>query len=358
MRWYDEYDEIRTGGAVGLSYPMQEIDIFGYKLAGRVGLRYTLEQVQMDDVEKGWGYDADGDELEFGDDDRWDAEKGYFRWQEDKYGDNLNSIFRLYWSEDKRNHPFFPTRGYQATIFGDASEGGVGDNEFYKVGANYKHWFELPWYKHVFSVRGRIETVDAYNGDLPVYERLFLGGPRSIRGVEYRDIGIILEIIPQVTSNNLISFEISQEISEAVTNTYSTIDSPMFSKRKIESTMTIANGRSMILGGLIQEKRKEDLNSLPIIAEIPFINSLLGKTDNSVERTEVLMMITGFIIDERSPVEDMLNRYNESVRELNSFENELDEEYRKDVAKLEEFRRGRAENEPIVIRLDEDENLK
>ncbi len=189
MRWYDEYDEIRTGGAVGLSYPMQEIDIFGYKLAGRVGMRYTLEQVQMDDVEKGWGYDADGDELEFGDDDRWDADKGYFRWQEDKYGDNLNSIFRLYWSEDKRNHPFFPTRGYQATIFGDASEGGVGDNEFYKVGANYKHWFELPWYKHVFSVRGRIETVDAYNGDLPVYERLFLGGPRSIRGVEYRDIG-------------------------------------------------------------------------------------------------------------------------------------------------------------------------
>ena len=186
MRWYDEYDEIRTGGSVGLSYAMKEYDLFGLHLGGRVGARYTLEMVEMDDVDKSpWYYDPRGEINSTPD--RW--ENRYFRYQEDKYGDNLNSIVRFYWSDDTRNNPFIPTRGYQTILFGDVSEGGIGDNEFYKVGANYKRWFEMPWYHHVFSIRGRFETVDAYHGDLPIYEHLFLGGPRSIRGVEYRDVG-------------------------------------------------------------------------------------------------------------------------------------------------------------------------
>ena len=57
------------------------------------------------------------------------------------------------------------------------------------MGVNYRHWYRMPWHKHVLSLRGRLETVDAYSGDLPIYERLFLGGPRTVRGVEYRDIG-------------------------------------------------------------------------------------------------------------------------------------------------------------------------
>ncbi|NLC82038.1 MAG: BamA/TamA family outer membrane protein, partial [Lentisphaerae bacterium] len=62
--------------------------------------------------------------------------------------------------------------------------------EYYKLGANYRHWFRMPWYKHVLSLRGRVETVDSYGDDeVPIYERLFLGGPRTVRGVEYRDIG-------------------------------------------------------------------------------------------------------------------------------------------------------------------------
>ena len=186
MRWYDEYDEIRTGGSVGLSYAMKELDLFGFQLGGRVGARYTLEMVEMDDVDKSHWYMGPKGELN-STPDRW--ENRYFKYQEDKYGDNLNSIVRFYWSDDARNNPFVPTKGYQAILFGDVAEGGLGDNEFYKFGANYKRWFEMPWYHHVLSIRGRFETVDSYNGELPIYEHLFLGGPRSIRGVEYRDIG-------------------------------------------------------------------------------------------------------------------------------------------------------------------------
>ncbi len=178
MRWYDEYDEIRTGGSVGLSYPVK---------LGRVGARYTLELVQMDDVDDSLWFTEDG---EGSTPSTWGGTANkYFEYQDDEYGDALNSVVRLYWAHDTRDKAFVPTKGYQTTVFGEASEGILGENEYYKFGANYRHWFSMPWYKHVLSLRGRFETVDAYSGELPIYEKLFLGGPRSIRGVEYRDIG-------------------------------------------------------------------------------------------------------------------------------------------------------------------------
>lgn len=158
-----------------------------------------------------------------------------------------------------------------------------------------------------------------------------------LQSFEYRETGIILTITPQITSNDLISFEISQEISETTTNTASTINSPAISMRKVETTMTIANGRTMIMGGLIQERDYEELDSLPIISEIPLINSLFGNTNTEKKRTELLMMITGYIISERSPVEDMLRRYNESVKALNTFENGLESKALEADIQLEEF---------------------
>jgi len=178
MRWYDQYDEIRSGASAGLSYPVK---------FGRVGARYTLELVEMDDVDKGlWYTDPNTDEFGWFDD---EISNRYFREQEREFGDAINSVIRLYWAHDTRDQPFVPTKGYQTTVFGELMEGAIGDNEIYKLGANYRHWFRMPWYKHVLSLRARAETVEAYSGDVPIYEKLFLGGPRTVRGVEYRDIG-------------------------------------------------------------------------------------------------------------------------------------------------------------------------
>jgi outer membrane protein insertion porin family len=169
MRWFDRYDEVRSGANVGLSYPV---------MVGRLGFRYTLEQVDMDDVDGSAWFNED----------KTSAGR-YWKLQDDKYSGNVNSIGRIYWSTDTRDQAFVPTRGYQSMIFGDLSEGFLGDNEFYRLGASHRHWFKMPWWKHVLSVRGRAETVDAYSGELPAYESLYLGGPRTVRGVEYRSMG-------------------------------------------------------------------------------------------------------------------------------------------------------------------------
>ena len=145
-----------------------------------------------------------------------------------------------------------------------------------------------------------------------------------LQNYDYEDTGVILTVTPQITSTDLISLEIKQELSSAVKTTSSNINSPTFSKRIVETAMTIANGRTMILGGLIQEKKTDSLDSIPIINQIPFLRRLFGNTNASVERSEVLVLITGYIVNEKSPLEDMLKRYNDAINSINSFNKDLE----------------------------------
>ena len=146
-----------------------------------------------------------------------------------------------------------------------------------------------------------------------------------LQNYDYEDTGVILTVTPQITSTDLISLEIKQELSSAVKTTSSNINSPTFSKRIVETAMTIANGRTMILGGLIQEKKNDYLDTIPLINQIPLLRRLFGNTNASIERSEVLVLITGYIVNEKSPVEEMIRRYNDAIRSLNSFDKDIAE---------------------------------
>lgn len=137
----------------------------------------------------------------------------------------------------------------------------------------------------------------------------------------YEQTGVTLTVTPYVTSTDLISLDILQSMSQAVANTVSPeLKSPIINKREIETSMTIANGQTMVLGGLIQERVNDTLDSLPIINKIPFLKRLLGSTNASVERTEVLVLITGYIVNEQSEVENLIRRYNDAVKALNDYD--------------------------------------
>ena len=151
---------------------------------------------------------------------------------------------------------------------------------------------------------------------------------------QYKDVGVILEVTPQITSTDLIALNVSQEISAKVDpSTTDPIQSPSISTRKVESTMTIANGQTMIIGGLIQERSTDTLDSLPIINKIPILNRLFGSTNASVERSEILVLITGYIVNEKSPIEDMIKRYNDAIKALNKYDSQLGDRPEADKSK-------------------------
>lgn len=140
-----------------------------------------------------------------------------------------------------------------------------------------------------------------------------------VRNIQYQDTGIILKIIPQVTHSGQITLIIDQEVSEAVRNSTSNIDSPEIQSRTMQTTMMIRDGQTVIVGGMIKEKVTDNLDSIPVIDKIPFLRRLVGDTDYRKERTEMLVLVTGSIITRETQLEDLIRRYKQSVDILQEF---------------------------------------
>ena len=140
-----------------------------------------------------------------------------------------------------------------------------------------------------------------------------------VRNINYEDTGIILKIIPQVTHSNHITLIMDQTVSEAIRNSTSNIDSPEIQSRTMQTTMMIKDGQTVLCGGMIREKSTDNLDSLPIIARIPFLRRLVGDTDYQKERTEMLILVTGTIITNETHLEELLRQYRQAVSMLQQY---------------------------------------
>ncbi len=141
------------------------------------------------------------------------------------------------------------------------------------------------------------------------------------RTYNYEDTGIIFEVTPEINKGDLISLEMTQTVSTAKRNTL-TADSQalLIQERVIETSLSLRDGRTLIVGGLIQENNEETLSSLPWVADVPFLNWIFGYNSVTNTRTEMLVLITAKIVKEDSKLEDLVKRYQDSVELIRNFD--------------------------------------
>jgi general secretion pathway protein D len=143
-----------------------------------------------------------------------------------------------------------------------------------------------------------------------------------VNSIEYRDTGVILLVTPRVNSSGLVIMEIQQELSNVVpapTLTASEISSPTINQRQINSTVAIASGETVALGGLISDEREVSQSGLPLLSRLPVIGALFRTSSNTVRRTELLVLITPSVVENPArarQVTDELRRRLRSLEEL------------------------------------------
>ena len=170
MRWYDDYDLIRTGAMASLTYPVKFWPT--WEAFGRLGIGISGEYLEFDEVNNGYyTYGKRTGRL--------------FAEEEREYGDAFEPVIHLFWVKDSRDNFRMPTKGHRTKIYGDVSP--ASDNQYWRLGLHHRSYFNV-WkrFNHVFMVGLRAETVDAFSDEVPIYNREFLGGPKSIRGIRYR----------------------------------------------------------------------------------------------------------------------------------------------------------------------------
>ncbi len=145
------------------------------------------------------------------------------------------------------------------------------------------------------------QTATARFGDqvpVPVttFAAIATGGvaQQPITSFEYKNIGVNIDITPRVHHDGDITLQLKLEISSLGQPGYN--DLPTFSNRTVTSTLRLKDGETSILAGLITDRERTSLSSLPGLADVPLLGRLFGRTQRDTLETDIIMTLSPRII--------------------------------------------------------------
>jgi general secretion pathway protein D len=118
-----------------------------------------------------------------------------------------------------------------------------------------------------------------------------------VQNISNTKTGVRLAVRPVVHASGNIDIEIDQELSEATKTDTSAIDSPTIFNRQIKTLVTLKDGGSILLGGLISSNKSKTKSAVPKLGSIPLLGRLFRNDTEAVDRTELVVMIIPYVIE-------------------------------------------------------------
>jgi len=134
--------------------------------------------------------------------------------------------------------------------------------------------------------------------------RFLVGGefPISVSGVsggnvEWKEYGIITEILPKIVSEDKIDLVIETELSRLDWSN-AVQGFPNIAKRQAKSNVILKNQQTVIIAGLIENYKDKNVSGVPILSDIPVLGTLFKTTKTVDNKTNVLIFVTPKIIEQ------------------------------------------------------------
>lgn len=128
----------------------------------------------------------------------------------------------------------------------------------------------------------------------------FQGSTDVLQTIQYRSTGVLLSVAPRVYSGDRIDLTISQEVSSATANPNQAIASPIISNRLLTSELTLQDGQTAVLGGLMENRFDNGQTGVPWAKDIPVFGRLFRTETLSTSRTVLLILVTPYLLDNSS----------------------------------------------------------
>jgi general secretion pathway protein D len=121
-------------------------------------------------------------------------------------------------------------------------------------------------------------------------------GSASVLNAATASSNTILHVSPRVSANGDVRLEIEQEISNVLPGSAANALNPTIQERKVKSSISIANGQTVLLAGLIQDQKNENKSGIPLLDDLQGIGNAFSNQDNTKMRTELIIFIRPQII--------------------------------------------------------------
>ena len=123
----------------------------------------------------------------------------------------------------------------------------------------------------------------------------------TVRTFEYRDVGLSLSIIPHISENDLIRLEVNQKVETVLG--FSFEGAVQISKREVNTEVTVEDGGTVVLGGLIHDSDVDKIQKVPFLGDLPLLGHLFRKKNSAKEKMNLLVFICPHVIHSQADLE-------------------------------------------------------
>lgn len=117
--------------------------------------------------------------------------------------------------------------------------------------------------------------------------------------IEYEDVGIILKVTPRINADGLVEMTVAPEISAISAETVpisESVTAPTFVKRSAETRVMVQSGRTVVIGGLMEDQENREVRKVPLLGDIPLVGALFRRTIIEKSKTELLIFLTPHVV--------------------------------------------------------------
>jgi general secretion pathway protein D len=112
--------------------------------------------------------------------------------------------------------------------------------------------------------------------------------------IQYRDVGTKLTLTPTINEDGYVNLQVLQEVSTATSEIQ--FGAPVISTREASTHLFLRDGRTAVIGGLIDRQQERTKAGIPVLMEIPILGGLFGTTRKTTSNSELFLFLTPHIV--------------------------------------------------------------
>lgn len=119
-----------------------------------------------------------------------------------------------------------------------------------------------------------------------------------LQSIQYRNTGVILRVKPVIHAGGRIDLDVDQEVSAVAKSDVGVTSTPTFSNRKLTTKLSVADGTTVLLGGLMRQDNSVSDSGIPILKDIPLAGHLFKSSTDQRIRTELIVLVTPYVVND------------------------------------------------------------
>jgi general secretion pathway protein D len=155
--------------------------------------------------------------------------------------------------------------------------------------------------------------VGGYGGGINTGSNSNYGSSGYEPDIEQRDVGITVKVTPRISPNGNVMLTVEETFENVLgAQNINGQDWPTITTRKLSADVSVGNGETVILGGLVKTSTSKTEGGIPILKDIPYIGRyLFGSTKDEENRSELLVFLTPYVIEKAEDMEKESRRRRE-----------------------------------------------